>query len=363
MRLPKVPRSRRIVQWVATAIVAAMGVQFTLWVTAHLAGRWPAVPRPAGVDAFLPIDAMLGLRHLLHTGVVDAVHPAGVGIFLGICLMSFLVARSFCSHLCPVGLLSELAGRLGQKLFGRNLRLPRWLDVPLRGLKFLLLAFFVWAVWFAMTPAGVEAFLGSPYAKVADVKMWQFFAAPSRTTIVVVAVLLLGSVLIRDLWCRYLCPYGALLGVLGRFAPFKVTRDASACIDCRKCTNACPAGLAVHLRGRVSSIECTACQSCVLACPITDCLTIAPPKPVPVPVSWRRPATVVAAAVVAYALVVGGFRLAGHWHPDTSEAEYRFRIGEIDSPLYHHSGGEVRQDPRTTVPSAPSSPVERTAAR
>ena len=40
-------------------------------------------------------------------GVVDAIHPAGLAIFIGICLMSLVVAKSFCSHICPVGLLSE----------------------------------------------------------------------------------------------------------------------------------------------------------------------------------------------------------------------------------------------------------------
>ena len=79
-----------------------------------------------------------------------------------------------------------------------------------------------WAIWYAMSPREVEAFLNSPYAKVVDAKMWLFFAHPSRLTISVLGILVVGSVFVRDLWCRYLCPYGALVGVLGRLAPFKV---------------------------------------------------------------------------------------------------------------------------------------------
>ncbi len=337
---PRVFPARRAIQWTTAAVTVVIGWRFTLWVTAHLSGRTPAVSRPAGVEAFLPIDAMLALRHWLHTRVVDPIHPAGLAIFLGICLMSLLVARSFCSHLCPVGLLSELLGRLGIRLTGRNLRLPRWLDFPLRSLRFLLLGFFVWAVWFAMSPGQVEAFLASPYARVVDAKMWLFFAHPSRTTIAVLGVLVIGSVFVRDLWCRYLCPYGALLGLLGRLAPLKVTRDPGLCTDCRACTRACPARLTVHRMTRVASIECTSCQDCVAACPVEGCLAVRPPLAANRR-RWLRPAYAMALAVGIYLAVVGIFRLSGHWHTTVTEAEYHRRLQEIHSPLYTHVGGMV----------------------
>jgi ferredoxin len=334
----KVLKLRRTIQWLMTAIVVAIGVQFSLWVMPHLEGRWPKVPRPAGVEAFLPIDAMLGLRHLLHEGAVDVVHPAGLAIFIGICLMSIVVAKSFCSHICPVGLLSELLGRFGVRLTGKMLNPPKWLDIPLRGLKFLLLGFFVWAIWFAMEPRGVEAFLASPYAKVVDAKMWLFFAAPSRLTIAVLGILVIGSFFVRDLWCRYVCPYGALLGVLGRLAPLKVTRDPELCTDCRSCTRACPARLQVHTLRRVASIECTSCQDCVVVCPVDSCLAVRPPKPAGA-AAWLRPVTATVLAVSLYLAVVVGFRATGHWRTSVSEEEYHRRLQEIHSPLYTHVGG------------------------
>jgi polyferredoxin len=336
--LVKVLKLRRAIQWAMTAVVVLIGIQFSRWVVPHLEGRWPEVSRPSGVEAFLPIDAMLGLRHFLTTGAVDAVHPAGLAIFIGICLMSLVVAKSFCSHVCPVGLLSELLGRLGVRLTGRTLTPPRWLDIPLRGLKFLLLGFFVWACWFAMDPRAVEAFLASPYAKVVDAKMWVFFAEPTRLTVGVLGVLVVGSVFVRDLWCRYLCPYGALVGVLGRIAPLKVTRDADLCTDCKACTKACPARLPVHTMGRVASIECTSCQDCVVACPVSSCLAVRPPKPAGRGL-WLRPATATLVAVGLYLVVVLGFRAAGHWHTDVTEQEYHRRLQELESPLYTHVGG------------------------
>ncbi len=346
MRPPRVFRTRRVIQWVTALLVLVSGYRFTLWVTAHLAGRWPAVSRPEGVEGFLPIDSMLALRHWLLSGVIDTIHPAGLAIFLGICLMSLLVARSFCSHMCPVGLLSELLGRLGVRLMGANLRIPRWLDVPLRSLRFLLLGFFVWAVWFAMSPNQVASFLESPYSRVVDAKMWLFFAHPSATTVAVLGVLVVGSIFVRDLWCRYLCPYGALLGLLGRLAPFKVTRDPELCTDCRGCTAVCPARLTVHELVRVASIECTSCQDCVAACPVEGCLAVRPPLAARRR-WWLRPAWASLLAVAIYLAVIGAFRLTGHWQTSVTEAEYHRRLQEIGSPLYTHVGGMVmtEEDP------------------
>jgi len=96
--LPKVLPARRIVQWVTTAVVVLIGVRFTQWVVPHLDARWPTVDRPPGVEAFLPIGGMLATRHLPEAGVVDAVHPADLAIFLEICLMSLVVAVAiYCS--------------------------------------------------------------------------------------------------------------------------------------------------------------------------------------------------------------------------------------------------------------------------
>jgi polyferredoxin len=361
MKLPRALPTRRGVQWVFTLIVILIGVRFTLWVSAHLSGELPQLRRPAGVDAFLPIDAMMGLRQWLATGVVDAVHPAGLAIFVGICLMSLVLARSFCSHVCPVGLLSELLGRLGVRLTGATLRPPRWLDIPLRSLKLLLLGFFVWAVWFAMDLEGVRAFLISPYARVADAKMWLFFASPSRLTIAVLGVLVVGSIFVRDLWCRYLCPYGALVGILGRLALLKPCREPSLCTSCEACTRACPADLKVHESIRLASIECTGCQDCVVACPVEGCLRISPPRSLARSARLRPAGSALVATSVLVA-VMSVFWLTGHWHSAVTEAEYHRRIQEIDSPLYTHVGGQAGPVPDGSAvgdPAASARPVGR----
>lgn len=340
-------RARRRWQLALFALVLLVGAQFTLWAFAHLAGRPPLVPRPAGVEGFLPISALLSLRLWLAGGGIHPVHPAGLAILLAALAMSLVVAKSFCSHICPVGAVSEWLGNAGAKLLGATWRLPVWLDLPLRSFKYLLLLFFLWAVWVSMDLVAVQAFLDSPYNRVADVKMLLFFASPSRLTVAVVGVLVVGSVLVRDLWCRYLCPYGALLGLLGRLAPLKVTREPARCTQCRACTRVCPARLPVHTLRRVSSVECSSCQECLAACPAAGCLAVRPPRWV-APTRRLAPGRAVVVAVGVFLAVTGAFRLAGHWRGCVSEGEYARRLAEIHSPVYLHPGGRPA---RRSVPS------------
>ncbi len=113
-------RVRRLVQVAFTAFVVWLGLQFSLWAFARIAGRGPAFPRPAGVEGFLPISALMSLRLALAGGGIHPVHPAGLAILVAVLAMSTVVAKSFCSHLCPVGALSEGLGRLGARLVGPN---------------------------------------------------------------------------------------------------------------------------------------------------------------------------------------------------------------------------------------------------
>jgi NAD-dependent dihydropyrimidine dehydrogenase PreA subunit len=116
---------------------------------------------------------------------------------------------------------------------------------------------------------------------------------------------------------------------------FKVTRDVDLCTGCEGCRQACPARLPVHRVRRVSSVECTSCQDCVVACPVRGCLTVRPPAALPVR-TRLRPLAPVLLAVVLYLGVVTGFRIAGYWHTEITEAEYHRRLPEIESPVYTH---------------------------
>jgi len=308
-------------------------------------GLTPYVERPAGVEGFLPISALMSAKYWVATGVVHPVHPAGFVLFAAFVAMSFVIKKSFCSWACPVGFLSETLGRVGQKLFGKRLAAPRWLDVPLRGIKYLLLAFFAWAIA-GMSTAALGQFLDSPYNKLADVKMLRFFTGMSAFAAGVVLVLAALSLVFRNPWCRWLCPYGALLGLVSLASPWKVTRHASACTDCGLCSRVCPQGLPVAGLNRVRSDECTGCLECVSVCPRKGALSFELPRIAPAPVRRLSPARAAIVVVALFLVPVATARVAGLWRSSVSDREYQFRIPEVDSPLYRHAHGSAPRDPR-----------------
>jgi polyferredoxin len=325
-------RIRHIVQGVFIALNAWIGVQFYLWVRGFEdAGQGLAVSRPAGVEGWLPIAGLMNTKYFLSTGRVPVIHPAAMFLFIAFVLVSLLAKKAFCSWLCPVGTFSELLWNLGRRLFGRTFRLPRWLDVPLRGLKYLLLGLFAFVVAI-MSADALEGFMASPYGLIADVKMLNFFRGMGTTAVIVIMGLVVGSVLVQNFWCRYLCPYGALMGVVSLLSPFKIRRDRDACIDCSKCVKACPANLHVDQLVQIRSVECAACMECIAVCPAENALQLAlAPRPSAIPAQrWLRRALspVAVACLIAYLFfsVILLARATSHWQSPISNDVYRTLI-------------------------------------
>ena len=310
-------RLRRAMQFVFLALNAWMGVEFYLWVRYYETGGASVyAPRPAGVEGWLPIASLMNLKYWMATGDVPRIHPAGMFLLLAFAGISFLLRKSFCSWLCPVGTVSEWLWRAGRSIFRRNFQLPKWFDVGLRSLKYILLALFVYAV--ASMPAeAIRAFLDGPYGVISDVKMLNFFRHMSVAAAAVVGALALLSLFYQNFWCRFLCPYGALLGLVARFSPARIRRAPDLCIDCVKCARACPSLLPVDVLPTVRSPECTGCYECVASCPAKGALEMS--------LTRRRllPAWAIAAGIaVVFCALVGYARWAGHWHTNIPSKTY-----------------------------------------
>jgi len=294
-----------------------IAVEFWLFVRYYeTGGRSLRAGRPPGVEGWLPIASLMNLKALILTGQMPGMHAAGMLLLIAFLAMSWIFRKSFCGWLCPVGTISEYLWRLGKGAFGRTFRLPRKLDIGLRGLKYLLLALFGYAVA-SMSVAGIRAFLDGPYGIVADVKMLNFFRYLGLTGALVVAGIVIASIFIQNFWCRYLCPYGALMGLVSIASPLRIRRDESLCIDCAKCAKACPSALPVDRLVTIRSAECTGCMQCVAECPAAGALFLSAPK--------RRsvPAWAVAAGTAGLLLGVYTYGLwSGHWHTVLSERIY-----------------------------------------
>lgn len=324
---------RFAVQLFFVALNLWIGVQFYLWVRwAESGGRALEVSRPAGVEGWLPIEGLMQSKYFLFTGQVPHVHAAGFFLFVSFLIISFAFRKSFCSWLCPVGTVSEYLWKFARYTFRRNFQLPRWADIALRSLKYILLSFFAYAVA-SMSVGAIAQFLGSSYALVVDVRMLNFFRYPGGTTAFVVLGLVIASIFVQNFWCRYLCPYGAFLGLASLFSPARITRNLGTCIDCAKCAKACPSTLPVDKLVQIRSAECTGCLECVAVCPANNTLAVS----LPVGLQTRRaiPAWTMAAgiAIVSFGLV-GYAKITGQWNTELPQQVYLYLVPNANEQ--HH---------------------------
>ncbi len=320
------------------ALNAFIGTRFYLWVRHYeTLGATRLVERPAGVEGWLPIAALMNLKFLLLTGSVSPIHPAGMFLLISFLGMTLLFRKAFCGWLCPVGTISEYLWKFGRRTFGRNFSLPRWADIPLRALKYVLLGFFVFIIG-SMGADALASFLASPYGVIADVKMLNFFRYMGTTAAITVGVLVVLSFFVQNFWCRYLCPYGALMGLVSVFSPVRIQRETEPCIDCAKCAKACPANLPVDKLVQIRSAECIGCLECVAVCPAEGALhaSIGIPLLLPRPSRKLSPVAIAAGIAILFFGLVGFAKVTGHWKTNLPDSVYQELVptaNEAEHPM------------------------------
>jgi ferredoxin len=165
---------------------------------------------------------------------------------------ALLFGRVFCSGVCPLGSIQELVSL-------RAVRVPPRLDRALGSLKWVYLGV---ALYYAVLPASERDFLICRYDPF--VGLFRFTGA--AWMLMLGGAFLVAGVFVGRPYCRWLCPYGALLSAFSRYAwrSFSITPDRE--LDCGLCQGACPYG-AIETRRAVRT-ACFACGRCYGSCPV-----------------------------------------------------------------------------------------------
>lgn len=257
--------------FVKTAFLAffLMAVAQLLMFERWARGEGPYVSRPEAVAGILPIGHFTSFFAWVKGGGWDYLLPAGLVIILMSLAVSLLFKRGMCGWICPVGTIWEAFAALGRRLFGRNLRVWRWLDLMGRGVRYLIAAAFLGFLLIVSVEEAV-GFRELPYMWIADIKIISLMTEPGFLIAAGTAAVL--SVVFGPVWCRYACPLGGLYSAVGIASPCAVVRDEETCIHCHRCNEVCHAFVEPERATRVWAPECDGCMDCVKECPVQGCL-------------------------------------------------------------------------------------------
>ena len=153
------------------------------------------------------------MYQLLATGeLVRKIHESAVVLMGGVFLLALLFGPVFCGWICPLGTVQELVGRIGKKLFRRkyNRLIPSRIDSLARYLRYLVLA---WVIYMTAATGTLIFAEYDPYFTLFN--LWSDEVALSG--IVILGIVLLTSLFVERPFCKYACPYGAVLGLTNLF--------------------------------------------------------------------------------------------------------------------------------------------------
>ncbi|MBP5561679.1 MAG: 4Fe-4S binding protein [Muribaculaceae bacterium] len=278
------------------------------------------------------------LGWLARVQVMPAILAFNVVVLVILAIVTLLLGRIYCSVVCPLGIMQDIISRLRGKKAQRRFSYSR----EKRWLRYIVLAIYVVAV---ILGVGVITALLDPYgaygriaqnllqplykwgnnalAAIAEhYESYAFYSTEvwirSLPTFIVAAVTLVavGVLAWRNgrTYCNTICPVGSLLGLLSRFAIFKVRINKSKCISCGSCARRCKASCIDSEHHQVDYSRCVVCGDCIDACSVgalTYCAATPSDEPAierPIAVDENKRAFLVGGAVAISAAALAQAR-------------------------------------------------------
>lgn len=237
-------RKRRVVQFAFLALTI-IGV----FVVRGNAERWCPF---GGVEAIY--------NYVTEGNMLCSLGISNFYILAAVLVMALLLRRAFCGYMCPIGAIGEWINAGARRCGVKPRDVPYWLDRVLAKLKYVVLAVILYFTW---TAAELEFRVADPcYALISrhgeDITIWAY---------IVSGAIIVSSLFLLIPFCRWFCPLAAVFHPFSRFGLTRIKRSDDACVDCGKCTIACPMAIPVASMKTVTSARCISCLECIETCP------------------------------------------------------------------------------------------------
>jgi len=261
------PRSiwiRRVVQIFFFVFIALISVNHTL---AESGGGIPLLSS-ASLHSLCPFGGVVTIYQYATVGTfVQKIHESAFVLMAIGFVLAILFGPVFCGWVCPLGTVQEWVAKWGKKLFKRryNHFVPTRIDNILRYARYLVLT---WVIY-VTAASGTLIFADyDPYFALFN--FWSSEVAIGGLAILGLTLVL--SLFVERPWCKYACPYGAVLGISNLFRVFKIKRAESTCKADGACSIMCPMNIPVDSVKTVRDHQCISCLECTseAICPVAS---------------------------------------------------------------------------------------------
>lgn len=207
----------------------------------------------------IPLSDPFAVLQMFAAGAV-----LGIDVLVGALIIALfymvLAGRAFCSWVCPMNMITDLANWLRRVLYLDKTEKKLWLGRKVRywliALSLILSVYTGVAAFELVSPIsmlhrGIIFGIGMGYAAVLSIFLFDLFA-------------------VKNGWCGHLCPLGGFYSVVAKASIIRVKHNQPKCTLCMKCKDICPEKHILSIIGKTSgdidSGECTNCGRCIEVC-------------------------------------------------------------------------------------------------
>ena len=273
-------KKRSSVKLIRTAVQIVFFLLVFLVVIGHsLEESGISIPflKGASLHAICPVGGVVTIYQYITAGTfVQKIHEASFYLMIIVFITAIIAGPIFCGWVCPFGSFQEWISYIGKKIFPRkyNHMIPKRLDSVLRYLRYGVL---LWVLVMTAVSAKLVFSDFDPYYA-----LFNFWTGEVAITgFIALALVIFLSLFVERPFCKYACPYGALLGITNLFRIFSIRRNPNTCISCGKCDSACPMNIEVSNKSKIMDHQCISCLECTseAACPIAATLELNTSQP------------------------------------------------------------------------------------
>jgi len=310
---------RRAVQIVFFSLILLVSVGHSL----EEAGVIIPLVSSISLHSVCPFGGVVSIYEFFVSGTfVQKIHESSFILMFIVFGLAILLGPVFCGWVCPFGTFQEWISKIGKKIFKKkyNKFIPYSVDKYLRFARYFVLILVI-----VKTAISAKLMFSSIDPYFALFNIWTDEVA--ITAYIVLALTVAASLFIERPFCKYFCPYGALLGITNLFKVFKIKRKKDTCINCKMCDNKCPMNIPLSEISTSRNHQCICCLECTseAACPKSNTMVLAAGKK-----NGIKSKTVAIIVVSFFVIGIGSSMAFNLWNTKSNKVPQKIQQGAFE---------------------------------